>query len=373
MESLLPATLVLVLLSTPAIAEPASRVTERARQAQEFQALDPNGDGRIAFEEMDPRGRSWMSMGDTNGDGALDLEEYGAYLDQPGGVFDIPLPPNVKLSADISYADTDHHRQQLDVYLPRERASEGPLPVLAYVHGGGWSLGSKLMARPQVVPHVESGRYAAVAIGYRLTGEAAYPVQIHDTHAGIRWIRANAETYGFDPDRICVMGASAGGHLVALLGTTNGSASHAGTLGPTPELSSDVQCSIPVFGAMDLTKSEEALSPSVAAFLAGDPDGRSARAREASPLMQVDASDPPHYMIHGTADPLVPYGDSVAIDAAFREAGVPSALLTIDGGGHGDFFGPEITSRVRAFLDSVFYGSGEAPGSETLMHTPRTP
>jgi acetyl esterase/lipase len=358
--------LVFALLPTLAMAEPPSRIAERERQAAEFDALDTNGDGQFAFEEMAPRSRPWMRLGDTNGDGGLDLAEYRAYLDQPGGVFDIPLPENVRLDSDIAYAGSDHHRQTLDVYRPITPASGEPLPVIAYVHGGGWSLGSKLMARPQVAPHVDSGRYAAVAIGYRLTGEASHPAQIHDTKAGIRWIRANAERFGFDPARICVMGSSAGGHLVALLGTTNGSSAHAGTLGPTPELSSDVQCSIPVFGAMDL--SDRADSPSLDAFLAGDPESRVARAREASPLLQVDPTDPPHYMIHGTVDPLVAYSESVSIDAAFREAGVATALLTIEGGGHGDFFGPRITSRIRKVLDWALYGEGAPPDSETLVH-----
>lgn len=366
MKHACPLVLVFALLPFGAAAEPASRVAERARQAADFEALDANGDGHFAFEEMDPRNRPWMRMGDTDGDGGLDLVEYGAYLDQPGGVFDIPLPDNVRLETDLPYAGNDHHRQTLDVYLPVEPASKGPLPVIAYVHGGGWSLGSKLMARPQVAPHVASGRYAAVAIGYRLSGEVPYPAQIHDANAGIRWIRANAARYGFDPDRICVMGSSAGGHLVALLGTTNGSSAHAGALGPTPELSSDVQCSIPLFGSTDLTK--RAASPSVAAFLAGDPDGYAARAREASPLLHVDPTDPPHYMIHGTADPLVAYTESVSIDSAFRAAGVPTALLTIEGGGHGDFFGPAITARVRAVLDWALYGVGDPPDSETLHH-----
>jgi fermentation-respiration switch protein FrsA (DUF1100 family) len=121
---------------------------------------------------------------------------------------------------------------------------------------------------------------------------------------------------------------------------------------------------------MDLTKSADELSPNVAALLAGDEEGRAARAREASPLLQVDPADPPHYMIHGTADPLVAYSESVAIDSAFREAGVPTALLTIEGGGHGDFFGPEITTRVRASLEWALYGVGEAPSSETLPFMP---
>ena len=214
------------------------------------------------------------------------------------------------------------------------------------------------MARPQVAPHVASGRYAAVSIGYRLSGEVSYPAPLHDVKAGIRWIRAHADQYGFDPDRICAMGASAGGHLTALVGTTNGSAEHAGALGSHDDQSSDVSCAIDLFGPTDLTAATPSSRPSGAgptsraAFL-GEADGsQSALARSASPLLQVDPGDPPFLIIHGTADPLVPYSDSVALDAALREAGVPSTLMTIEGGGHGDFFGPETTEQVRTFLDA---------------------
>ena len=365
---LLPLLLACALLAAGTSAETDSRSAERARRAAAFAAIDANGDGLMASEEMPGQGARWMLTADANGDGGLDLDEYAAFLDQPGARFDLPIPPGVVHHPDVPYAGTSHHRQQLDVYVPREPAGGGPLPVIAHVHGGGWSMGSRLMARPHVLPHVASGHYAAVAIGYRLTGEAAHPAQIHDVKAGLRWIRANAERYGFDPDRICVMGASAGGHLAALVGTTNGSAAHAGSLGPSPELASDVACAIPVFGPMDLTKRLENLSPSVAALLAGPEEERTARAREASPLLHVDPQDPPHYLIHGTADPLVPYADSVTIDAAFRGAGVATALLTIEGGGHGDFFDERVTTRVRAFLDWALRGEGTAPPSETLEH-----
>lgn len=360
----------LALPALPAGGEPTSLVAERARQTAEFDAIDPDGDGRLRFEEMSPATRPWMQLGDRDGDGALDAGEYIAYLNQPGADFDVPLPENVVLTADLPYAGTDHHRQRLDVLLPKEPAGEGPLPVIAYVHGGGWSLGSRLMARPQVAPHVASGHYAAVAIGYRLSGEVTYPAPLHDLKAGIRWIRANAATYGFDPKRICVMGASAGGHLTSLIGTTNGSAEHAGALGPHGAESSDVQCAIPLFGSTDLTIPAPRSTGGASrrdAFLGGDDADV---ARSASPIAHADASDPPFYFIHGTADPLVAYSHSVNLDRTLRERGVSSALLTIEGGGHGDFFTPETAERVRRFLDAQLRGTGSSPQSETLKHAP---
>lgn len=365
------ATVLFLAAAASAEDRPASLVAEEARQTAEWSAQDANGDGQLAAAEMPAAARPWMLLGDQDGDGALDRGEYIAYLNQPGARFDSPLPDNVALTADIAYAGTDHHRQQLDVFVPVQRIGDAPLPVIAYVHGGGWSLGSRLMARPQVAPHVASGHYAAVSIGYRLSGEVDYPAPFHDLNAGLRWIRANADEWGFDADRVCVMGASAGGHLVGLLGTTNGSPSHAGDLGPTPDESSDVQCAIPIFGSSDLTRplrETPGVPTSRERFLGGRGEAVADLARHASPLLHVDAEDPPFYFIHGTADPLVPYEESVRLDRALREAGVPTALLTIEGGGHGDFFGEPITRRVRAFLDATLRGIGEAPPSETLAH-----
>ncbi|NQT87653.1 alpha/beta hydrolase, partial [bacterium] len=91
-----------------------------------------------------------------------------------------------------------------------------PLPIVVWIHGGAWRAGTKSLGR--VMPLVERG-YAVAAITYRLTGEAQWPAQIQDCKCAIRWLRAHAAEHGIDPDRIGVWGSSAGGHLVAMLGT----------------------------------------------------------------------------------------------------------------------------------------------------------
>ena len=351
-------------------APPSSLEAERALRGVEFSAMDRDGDGLLLGDEMPASQRPWLMLSDRGGDGAIDLDDYIAFTNEPGARFDIALPDSISLIENIPYADTDHHRQQVDVLIPVDRTEGERLPVIAYIHGGAWSIGSRMMARPQVAPHVASGRYAAVAIGYRLSGEARYPAQIHDVKAGIRWIRAHADEYGFDPDCICAMGSSAGGHLTALVGTTNGSLAHAGALGSATDRSSDVACAIDLFGPTDLTAASPPSRPSGSGptsreALLGEPDGSDSElARSASPLWQVDASDPPFLIIHGTADPLVPYSDSVALDAALREAGVPSTLITVEGGGHGDFFGPETTEQVRQFLDTHVGGGAVSARDE---------
>ncbi|MGH7202399.1 MAG: alpha/beta hydrolase fold domain-containing protein, partial [Planctomycetaceae bacterium] len=150
------------------------------------------------------------------------------------------IPDSVRVERDVPYAGTDNPRQRLDVLLPKEPAGEKPLPVVVFIHGGGWRNGAKERGLRELVPLVESGEYVGVTIGYRLSGEAKWPAQIHDCKAAIRWIRANAAKYHFDPDRIGVVGTSAGGHLVALLGTSGGVEALEGNLGSHDEAGSRV-------------------------------------------------------------------------------------------------------------------------------------
>ena len=271
---------------------------------------------------------------------------------QPG------LPSNVRAELDIPYAATDNPRQRLDLYLPKKPADEAPLPLVVYVHGGGWQGGDK-RGGTMLLPLVQSGEYAVASVGYRLTGEAIWPAQIHDCKAAIRWLRANAARYGIDPDRIGVAGSSAGGHLVCLLGTTAGVADLEGTLGDHDAADSRVACVVNQFGPTDFTDidgANDAAKGMLAKLLGGRPDQVPEAARAASPLAHVTKDDAPVLCIHGTADPLVPYSQSTKLDRACEQAGVECLLLTVEGGGHGGFRDPQINVRTKQFLDKHLRG-----------------
>jgi len=326
-----------------------------------WQALDANQDGKVALEELHPMQAGLLKRHDGDGDGLISLSEYAAYDFDPGSALQIPIPAGVRLIEDIPYAATDDPRQTLDIYLPDPPAVSGPLPVIAYLHGGGWTMGSKVSARPQMLPLVASGRFAAVSIGYRLSWQEPWPAQIHDVKAGIRWIRAHAAQYGLDPARICAFGPSAGGHLAAMLGTTNGVAAAEGTLGENTGQSSDVQCAVDFFGPADL-RGAAALDPLgkpsiVTQLLGGAAVEHPDMAAEASPVFQVDAGDVPFFIVHGTDDPLVAYSDSVKLAAALEAAKVPVVFQTVEGGGHGSFGAAmeTVNERVVLFLEQQFY------------------
>ncbi|MCK9563196.1 MAG: alpha/beta hydrolase fold domain-containing protein [Bacteroidales bacterium] len=361
---------ILLLIPCLGIAAP---LAEEERLKPQWLALDNDGDGRVGLDEVHPMQAAAMRNSDFDGDGFISLAEYVAYDHDPGGAGQRPLADNVRWVADIPYAATDDPRQRLDIYLPKSAEVDGPLPVIAYVHGGAWRTGSRIMARSQVMAHVDSGRYAAISIGYRLSWQDSWPAQIHDLKAAIRWIRANADEYGLDPGRICALGPSAGGHLVAMLGTTNAVAELEGTLGDHGDQSSDVQCVIDFFGPADFRVADDAaIGGPVVELLGGHPAENPELAAAASPLHHVKAGAPPFLIVHGTRDPLVSHSDSVALTKALDEAGVPVIFQTVDGGGHGDFgdAAAEVERRVRAFLERNFYDPSVEVPSNTLKSAP---
>jgi acetyl esterase/lipase len=356
------------LASLAAVSTAQAQSTEEVRLKPKWQALDADHDGKVTLAELPPMLAGGLRRSDIDGDGAISLTEYVAFDHDPAGAARMPLPDNVRLVADLPYAGTADPRQSLDVYLPKHPTVPGPLPVIAYVHGGGWMTGSKEMARSQVMALVNSGRYAAVSIAYRLAWQVPWPAQIFDVKAGVRWIRGNAAQYGFDPKRICALGPSAGGHLVSELGTTGGVASVEGTLGRYGKQSSRVQCVIDMLGPIDLAHLDRPSRP-------GEPSGlelmlgsSADAARNASPNTFIDPKDPPFLIIHGTKDPQVPYQEAVKFDAALRAAGVPVLFQTVEGGGHGDFGKAQapVADRMRLFLEQQFYDSKTVVPTDTL-------
>jgi acetyl esterase/lipase len=368
--------LILILVLAPLAAAAIADQAAEQRLTPAWQALDADKDGAVALEELHPLQARVMSLHDADGDGMISLTEYVSYDLDPGGASRIPIPPAVRLVEDVPYAASDDPRQRLDIYLPDQPADSKPLPVIAYLHGGGWLLGSKVAARTQALPLVASGRFAAVSIGYRLSWQETWPAQVHDVKAGIRWIRAHAKEYGMDPARICAFGPSAGGHLAAILGTTNGVQNVEGALGENTDQSSDVQCVIDFFGPADL-RDADALdplgNPSTVTKLLGRPaEEAPALAANASPLVHVDAGDVPFLIVHGTDDTLVPYSESVELATALRKVGVPVILQTVQGGGHGTFGSAttEINGRVSAFLEKTFYDKEVLVPGDTLAAEP---
>jgi acetyl esterase/lipase len=261
----------------------------------------------------------------------------------------LKVPDGVKAMRNLEYVAAGHERQTLDLYLPEK--ADSPLPVIVWVHGGGWRRGSK--DRCPALPLSAKG-YAVASINYRLSQHAAFPAQIEDCKAAIRWLRANAKKHNLDADHIGVWGASAGGHLVALLGTTCGMKELEGKLG-NGECSSKVQCVVDWFGPTDfrrLAERDSSSSSLVAQLLGGPPTENKDKAVLASPIVHVTKSCPPFLIMHGDKDPLVQLSQSEVLAEALKKADVEVTLIKLEGAGHGgaEFGTAENRQRIEEFF-----------------------
>jgi acetyl esterase/lipase len=262
------------------------------------------------------------------------------------------VPEGTRIFRNLAYVPDGHERQKLDLYLPAQGEGEGPLPLIVWVHGGAWRAGNKENSHSI---HILREGYAAASINYRLSQHAIFPAQIEDCKAAIRFLRANAEKYNIDPNRIGVWGASAGGHLVALLGTTGDVKQF--DKGPNLHVSSRVQAVCDFFGPTDLTKMSEFESTmdhdapdSPESLLIGGPVQENKEAcQRANPITYVSKDDPPFLICHGDKDMLVPHNQSVLLNAALKKAGFNVKFHTVKGGGHG-FRNPEVNRMVREFF-----------------------
>ena len=277
----------------------------------------------------------------------------------------------MKVEHDLQYVPGGDAAQTLDLYLP-EKAPDKPLPLVVWVHGGGWRGGSK--AGCPAVFLVGRG-YVVASVEYRFSQKAVFPAQIQDCQAAIRWLRANAAKYHIDPDHVGVWGASAGGHLVALLGTAGGKKAFS-PVGGNEDQSDRVQAVCDWFGPTDFsTVIEQAKADETehgvkniypfntpkdpySGLIGANLDDKG-KADAVSPVHYVTKDNPPILIMHGTADVHVPFAQSVEFADALKKAGVDVILQKFPGGGHGGpaFTLPAVRDLIEAFFDKTLKGA----------------
>ena len=234
-----------------------------------------------------------------------------------------------------------------------------PLPVVIWVHGGAWRVGNKDGALPRLLPFVRRG-YAAASVEYRLSGEARFPAPIEDCKCAVRFLRVNAASLGLDPERFGAWGDSAGGHLVALLGTAPDEPALEGT-GGWPGISSRVQAVCDWYGPTDFlqmvgqaSQLDHAAPDAPEAQLLGGPIQEVPdRVAQANPISYVSGDAPPFLIVHGDKDPVIPLSQSQLLYEALMNAGADVTFHTLHGGGHGGpaFDHPATRTLVQAFFD----------------------
>lgn len=256
--------------------------------------------------------------------------------------------------SDIKYAEVADRALTLDLYMPD--GIDDP-KLLVYVHGGAWRTGTK-ESIPTMV-YVEQG-YALASLDFRLSTEGPFPAQMHDINAGIRFLRGNADKYGYNAAHIIIVGVSSGGHLVQLKGVTNGHPELEGDLGDFPNESSEVQAVVSYFGASNLMTILDQSTPhglrvrepALDLFIGGRPQDVESVARLASPVFHVDENSVPLLMLHGDQDPQMPINQSHELHHAYQQAGVDVQFEVVHGAAHGGpmFWDDERNAVVMAFV-----------------------
>lgn len=287
------------------------------------------------------------------------------------GVSVAQVVSDVDIVRNVEYGTGGGRPLKLDIVRPKDTPKD-PMPAIIYVHGGGWSFGEKEAGLPACAYFANRGYFCAT-IEYRLSDEATWPAQIQDCKCAVRWMRAHAKEYNVDPDRIGVAGDSAGGHLVALLGTSGGARMLEGK-GGWQDCSSRVNAVCDWYGPVDFlwyyanAKDNPLLSDVfkdktgldvLSKLFGGRFWEKPGMCRQASPLSYVSKDDPPFLIMQGDKDPLVPMVQSEMLDKALRRAGVDSKLIIMKGCGHG-FPIPDALKTVADFFDEKFGQRGTA-------------
>lgn len=273
----------------------------------------------------------------------------------------IRIPENIEIIKDVIYGNVDGRNLYLDIIKPKKYESK--IPVIVFIHGGGWKSGNKQSGIYRLIPFAERGYFCAT-IGYRLSGEAKFPAQIEDCKCAIRFLRGNSEKYNIDSEKIGVWGLSAGGHLSALLGTTSDTKEFEGK-GGWSEYSSKVNAVCDWFGPSDFLigfeKSEKENSPYrvISELLGGDIENLIGIAKKASPVYYVNKNCPPFLIMHGDKDNVVPFIQSLILYNKLKENSVSATLIKIKNGGHGMGFKNKAMEFVMAFFDYYLKGEKE--------------
>ena len=280
------------------------------------------------------------------------LSETAAFASQ--------LQNQYRIVPNITYLTANNWEAKLDLYLPKELS--GPNPTLIYIHGGGWTGGSKEGSLFTFMPYLEKG-WSVVNVEYRLARVSLAPAAVEDCLCALRWVMHNAKTYNFDTNNLVVTGNSAGGHLALTTGMLPAS-SGLDRECPGPE-QLKVSAIVNWYGITDV---EDLLDgPNMKTYAVtwlSSMENRREIARRVSPIHYVRAGLPPVITIHGDADPTVPYSHAVRLREALQKVEVPNQLVTIPGGHHGNF-NREQTLRAYSEIEKFLAAQNLMKGTPT--------
>lgn len=264
----------------------------------------------------------------------------------------------VEIIRDIEYARAGDQGLKFDLHRPPGPARA---PLIVWVHGGAWRAGSR---KDMPLAKLVGDGYAVASVDYRLSTVAKFPAQVHDLKAAVRFLRGHGNEWKLPVKNILVAGDSAGAHLAALVGVSNGHPELEGAIGSDRAQSSDVQGILSFYGGANLTtilkqSTPHGLSvrvPALELLLGGQPEDVPELARLASPVFHVDKNDPPLLLLHGDQDPQMPVNQSLELLGAYQKVKAPAQLEIVHGAVHGGaiFYDEERMKVVKKFLRQHF-------------------
>ena len=263
-------------------------------------------------------------------------------------------PPQI--FPDVEYRRIGDKSLTLDLY---GRPADSALPLVIWVHSGAWRMGDN--KHPPAVPLLTGSGFAVASITYRFSQEALFPAQIQDCKAAVRWLRAHAHEYNLNPDKIGAWGASAGGHLVALLGLAEDVPAFED--GDYLDQSSQVQAVCDWYGPTDFLQMDshaldsspfphDAADSPESQLVGGPIQENRDKVAAANPITYITEGHPPFLIMHGDQDPLVPFHQSQLLYEALASTGVAVTFRPVAGAGHGDagFRDEALLLQVLAFF-----------------------
>jgi len=257
------------------------------------------------------------------------------------------VPDDIEAIKDITYKNIDGEELQLDIY--KQKGLQVPAPTLIFIHGGAWKKGKRQDYLPYLIDYAKKG-YITVTVSYRLSKVAKFPAAAQDVNCGIKWIKQHAKDYGIDPDRMALIGGSAGGHLALLLGYGGDEAVFNQDCEQGPN--SNVKAIVDFYGPVDLTTPYSITTEQVQRFMGVSYDENPDLYKLASPSTFITSDDPPTLIFHGTIDSLVPVSQSDSLASWLQQAGVPRDYHRLKGWPHTMDAAKKVNEYSQFYIDT---------------------
>lgn len=267
----------------------------------------------------------------------------------------LSLVTGISFSCVPAWYDSTMRNLKMDLIVPKHKQGHKACPAIIWVCGGAYRVVDRSVWIPEMMYFAHKG-YVIASIEYRTSSEAKFPAALMDVKAAVRYLKAHAEELCIDPEKICIMGESAGGTLASLVGLTGGNKEF--DQGDNLDVDSSVKAVVDFYGLVDLIHTSTNVTPDTPPWILQDflgVDYTEETAMRASAVTYVNESAPPFLILHGAEDVVVPLEQSQCIFEALKKNEVETKLYVIEGAGHGadEFYQEEVLELVEDFLKRV--------------------